>query len=84
MNISRIDSEEEYPLSVRINISSIDCRGENRNYIYQLLDRISKREYLSLVRMNISRIDSEGKVGFTTTGYWAENRKEKKIRHPSR
>ena len=76
-----MDSEEKYLSSVRMNIPRIDHMGKNRNYIYLLLDRIPKREYLSPVRMNILRIDSKGKVGFTTTGYWAEDRKEKKTCH---
>ena len=41
-----------------MNISRIDSKGKNRNYIYQLLNRIPNREYMSLVTMNISRIDS--------------------------
>ena len=41
-----------------MNISRIDSEGRNRNYIYQLLDRIPQREYPSSVRMNISRINS--------------------------
>ena len=47
------------------------------NYIYQLLDKIPKREYPPPVRMNISRIDSGGedKIGITTTDYWVEHRK---------
>ena len=36
--------EREYPSSVRMNISRIDSEERNRDYIYQLLDRIpSKR-----------------------------------------
>ena len=44
-----------------MNVSRIDSEGRNRNYIYQLLDRIPKREYQSSIRMNISRIDSTKK-----------------------
>ena len=66
---------------VKMNISRIDHLGKNRNYINQLLDRIPKREYPSSVKMNISRIDSGGEVGFTTTGYLEEDRKEEKTRH---
>ena len=75
--------KREYQSSVRMNISKIDSEGGNRNYIYQLLDRIPKREYLSSIRMNISRITSAKwiKAGFTTTDYWAEDRKEKEICH---
>ena len=42
-----------------MNISRIDSEGRNKNYIYQLLDRIPEREYLSPVKMNISRTNSE-------------------------
>ena len=42
-----------------MNISRIDSEGKNRDYIYQLLDRISEREYPSPVKMNISRVNSK-------------------------
>ena len=42
-----------------MNISRIFfVQEQNRNYIYQLLDKIPQRENSSSVRMNISRIDS--------------------------
>ena len=53
------------------------------DYIYRLLDRKPKREYPSPIKVNISRINyTKGrKEGFTTIGYWAENRKEKETRY---
>ena len=42
--------------SVKRNISRIDSEGKNGDYIYQLLDRIPQRGYLSPVKVNISRI----------------------------
>ena len=65
-----------------MNISRIDSEERNRDYIYQLLDRIPKRECPSSIKLNISRIDStKGEAGFTTTDYGAEDRKEEEIRH---
>ena len=56
MNISRINSKEEYLSSVRMNISRIDHLG-------------NEEEYLLPVRVNISRINCPGQIGMTTTGY---------------
>lgn len=50
------------------------------NYIYQLLDKIPKREYPSPVRMNISKIDLAGENGIYN--YWLLGRRPKRGENP--
>ena len=82
MNISRGDSKGRISVIGEDEHIKDKLSGNSRNCIYQLLDRIPKREYLSPVRMNISRIEfAKGETGFTTIGYWEEDRKEKETHH---
>ena len=67
MNISRINSKEEYLSSVKMNISRINHLG-------------NEEEYPLPVRVNISRINCLKKVGIIAIGYWIEYWKEN-IRH---